>query len=79
MCIICNLHQATAKHPDEDANVQKAEDYLLQFAIAKSAMNLATKAMLDCAQVEPRYDKTHKAMVRIMRTWNSIEQQREAD
>jgi hypothetical protein len=79
MCIICNLTKATARFPDTDANIEVAEEFLLAFAAARKAMAEATNAMRNCAQIDRKYDRTHKQMVRLCREWNAIEQTREAD
>lgn len=79
MCIICNLSIATEKFPDTHANTEKAEEFLCAFAAARRALAEASDAMLRCAQVERRYDKTHKRMVSLCHEWNSLEQFRESD
>ena len=40
-------------------------------------MQAATAAMLVCSKEDANYDKTHKAMVRLVREWNRIEENRE--
>jgi hypothetical protein len=73
MCIICN-----AKTSDF------AVEFLSQFDRSRSAMQSAATAMLECSRnaatpdSKKRYDMTHKAMMRLIRDWNRLEQVREA-
>jgi len=73
MCIICNM-------PDFKDDI--ASDFLSEFAAAQKAMKRATDAMLRVSKEaypahRARYDGIHKEMVRQMREWNKLEQQRE--
>lgn len=76
MCIRCNV-------PDEAGHIDRAQTYLDAFAASRVAMKAAADAMesiletdLD-PEVRRRYDRTHKAMRRRMRGWNSLEELRE--
>lgn len=76
MCIRCNV-------PDGAGHVDRAQAYLDAFAASRIAMKAAADAMqgiletnLD-PEVRSRYDRTHKAMRRRMRDWNSLEELRE--
>lgn len=76
MCIICNLE-------DPSAGLDEADRFLKRFAEASKAMKAAA-AELDAVTKlvrEPhrsRYKQTHHKMVRLMREWNRLEQEREA-
>ncbi len=72
MCIFCNLDK-----DDKGKGVAVAEAFLAAFWRARIAMREATSAMLACSQIDSRYDRTHKAMVRACRAWNQFEQERE--
>lgn len=76
MCIRCNV-------PDGPDHVDRAQAYLDAFAASRVAMKAAADAMqgiletdLD-PEIRSRYDRTHKAMRRRMRDWNSLEELRE--
>ena len=77
MCIICNLGKATDDFPDINKNVERAEEFLVAFARARVAMEQATEAMLACAKIDKKYDRTHKTMVGLRRRWNALEESRE--
>ena len=77
MCIICNCNKA-------------GDTFLHEHFVAARSMKNAAAAMLICSQTsnskfEPdraaenrkRYDKTHKKMVKLIRAWNRLEQERE--
>lgn len=72
MCIICN------------AGVDAGTEALDHFASSRPAMRRATDAMLGArnattdATAKAHYDRTHKAMVRLMREWNRLEESRES-
>lgn len=74
MCIICNCGD----------NHKEADIFLGSFERARNAMRRAVDAMKVVSTVattkddRKRYDRTHKKMVRILRDWNRIEQEREA-
>ncbi len=75
MCILCNMC------PDDNAR-HAADLFLGAFAIASQKMKLAVEQMRVVAAMCPpahmsRYDAAHKAMVRILRDWNRIEETRE--
>ena len=40
-------------------------------------MKKAKDEMMKCSSVDRRYDAIHKKMVRLIKEWNSIEQERE--
>jgi len=77
MCIICHCGD-------------EGDDFLTEFARTSAAMARAKQSMLKCSHtaVDPvtkapdlkaraAYDKTHKKIARMLREWNSIEQERE--
>jgi hypothetical protein len=77
MCIICNCGD-------------DGDEFLSAFEQARAGMKAAKAAMLKCAEsaVHPatsapyhearaRYDAMHKKIARLLREWNSIEQERE--
>ena len=70
MCIICNCDET-------------GEAFLIAFEGARTNMQAARDHMLECSRVaidqdvRKQYDATHKQMVRLIREWNSLEQQRE--
>ena len=74
MCIVCNC---------DGGGYQHGAAFLSEFERARKAMADSAAAMLRCAEVAPdpddreRYDRTHKQMVRLIRDWNRLEQQRE--
>ena len=74
MCIVCNV-------PDTDL----AFSYLDANDTALMAMRHAADKMLACSRAaatpESRraYDMAHKAMRRLIRYWNRLEQQREVE
>lgn len=71
MVILCNADEAAA------------ERYLIEDQDARRHMRAAADAMLECsktakdAETAARYDAAHKKMVRLMRDWNRLEQERE--
>lgn len=72
MCIICNCGE------------EAGDRFLGAFQQSQESMKAAADAML-MASKEARtpeqrrqYDRTHKAMVRLTREWNALEQLREA-
>ncbi len=75
MCILCNM--------GHDANARcEANFFLGDFAGASKKMKLAVEQMRVVARACPpshrgQYDAAHKAMVRILRDWNRIEETRE--
>ncbi|MGN7160821.1 hypothetical protein [Sphingomonas sp. SAFR-052] len=74
MCIVCNVGDS---HPT-------AYRFLDDFRKSQEAMKAAADAMLAVSAVavtaedRKRYKAVHKRMVRQMREWSKIEQQREA-
>ena len=72
MCIICECGTSDA-----------SEEYLMSHEKTKLEMRKAAKAMLECSKVaitkegRKSYDNTHKKMVKLIRDWNRIEQERE--
>lgn len=70
MCIICNCGDT-------------GDAFLLAHTGAANRMKLAAEAMLKCAMIAPtpeqrrQYDRTHKKIVRQLRDWNRLEQERE--
>ena len=71
MCIICNCGD-------------DGDNFLWEYQLSRDAMNKAKEAMLKCMsaarQKNPKsrkYDATHKAMVRLIREWNRLEETRE--
>jgi hypothetical protein len=66
MCILCNC-----------GFDGPADEFLGAFEASRRIMKRATEEMGRCARIDRRYDKTHKRMVRLMRDWNRIEQERE--
>lgn len=79
MCIICNM-----MGPEPNGNAMEAGlKFLREFNYAQEHMRAATEAMRRCKpfvsdeETRKRYDRTHKAMVRISREWNRIEHERE--
>lgn len=70
MCIICESEMA-------------GDRFLAAFKQSREAMEKASVAMLAASMAaatpegKRRYDRTHKAMVRLMREWNSLEASRE--
>lgn len=71
MCIICNCGD-------------DGDEFLSAFASARIEMKRAKEAMLKCSQVatttsdRAKYDTTHKAMARLIREWNRLEESRES-
>ncbi len=71
MCIICNCDEI-------------GDRFLLAFARSRKSMKESTRAMLECSKaasdhtIKARYSFMHKKMVRLERSWNAIEQEREA-
>jgi hypothetical protein len=63
----------------------KVEAFLCEFARAREHMKKAADALLQVRELpksEPdkkRYDRAHKRVVRLIRDWNRIEQEREAE
>ena len=75
MCILCNMGQ------DKSAWAE-ADKFLGNFADASRAMRQAVEQMRVVVGVCPsghmsQYDAAHKAMVRILRDWNRVEETRE--
>lgn len=70
MCIICNvtIGQETS---------ELGSEFLNDFETARKAMSKAALTMARCAQIDKRYDRTHKKMIKILRAWNKLEQSRE--
>jgi len=66
MCIVCNC---------EDAG----DEFLVEYERARTAMDRAAQAMLACSKIDRRYDRSHKALVKLCREWNKIEHEREAE
>ena len=64
MCIICNCGA-------------DGENFLASFSLSRDAMKKAKDEMMKCSSVDRRYDAIHKKMVRLIKEWNSIEQERE--
>lgn len=60
-----------------------SEDFLHHFSLAHREMKKATQAMLKVSQnsytpeLAKNYDKVHKKMLRVMKQWARIEQERE--
>lgn len=73
MCIICNCEPMS----------EEPEIFLIKFEQSRQAMTQATLAMLAVSKMaatpeaRARYDRTHKAMVRLQREWNALESARE--
>jgi hypothetical protein len=65
MCIMCNL------------GFDKGDEFLFDFVAARHAMEKAAQTMKECAAIHRPYDRTHKRMVKLIRDWNRIEQERE--
>ena len=75
MCIFCNMGH------DESA-LNEADKFLGEFAGASRKMKQAVDQMKVVAGVCPpahrsQYDAAHKALVRILRNWNRMEELRE--
>ena len=70
-CIVCNCDNMGL-------------DFLSEFSKAQNNMRLASRLMFACSKVaedeetKKRYDKAHKKMVKIIKEWNKIEHEREA-
>lgn len=76
MCIICKT--------STEEGVLAANVFLSEYSMAQRRMKAAIKAMLEVKDhVSPeqarQYDRIHKRMKAILRDWNSIEHQREAN
>ena len=65
MCIVCNV------------GYELADPCLEWHGKAREAMRKAADAFLAASAADRRYDSTHKAMVRLIREWNRLEQTRE--
>ena len=65
MCIICNV------------GTDLADPCLWEHVQARLAMQKAADAFMAASKVDRRYDATHKAMVRLIRDWNRLEETRE--
>ena len=72
MCIVCNSgdsgSQALDDHRTAGDRMKRAADSMLQAALSTASPSAAK-----------RYKRTHKAMVRMARDWNRLEQEREVD
>jgi len=77
MCIICNCTKGGSAE-EEVANMMKACDFLDSFEVARSSMRRAAGLIHTLSKIDRRYDRTHKRMIRLIRDWNRIEQEREA-
>jgi len=72
MCIMCNV------------GFDLGDRFMDEFASARVHMNRAAAAMLECKAaaksiaVSKQYDRTHKAMVKLIRDWNRLQEMREA-
>ena len=75
MCIICNLSVKGKEHE----GCQLAINFINKFEQASHAMKQATNSMLEVKKFDRNYDNTHKKMVKLMRAWNRLEQEREED
>jgi len=70
MCIICNCGDT-------------GDRFLSEHYAAKLAIEKAKLTMLGCSKVattpeaRKRYDSTHKAMAKLLRDWNRLEELRE--
>lgn len=66
MCIICNCNE-------------KGDEFLMDHFSARVAMKKAIKSMEACYDVSnmKKYRKAQYKMVRILREWNRIEENRE--
>lgn len=77
MCIICNFTT-----PDEQFG-GCGDRFLSAFSASRANMKRAADEMLICSKTAPTpearklYGRAHKKMVRIIRDWNRIEQERE--
>ena len=75
MCIICNCKEYS-KAPDE---------FISAFESSRASMKKACDSMKRVSEEAiseehaKRYDRTHKKMVRLLRDWNRIEQERESN
>lgn len=72
MCIICNAPEAG---DDFLTHFHRASEHMRRAAAAMHKASEETAQLVD----QVRYDKTHKAMVRLIRQWNRIEHEREND
>lgn len=61
----------------DDKDVLSVFAFQREYREAQEAMKRAADAMRDCCEFSPRYDGTHKAMVRLIREWNKLEHTRE--
>jgi hypothetical protein len=73
------LHQHVGGYED----FWKVEAFLFEFRHAQEHMKKSAAALLDVRALpadkaaRKRYDRAHKKMVRLIRDWNRIEQERE--
>ena len=67
-------------HCRDQGEAEFADHVLHTFEMARRSMEIAAATMHQAGRVlDKRYDRSHKAMRRLMREWNRIEQEREAD
>lgn len=78
MCIVCNMGRDLRA-------VDTANEFLWQWRASGKAMAAAADAMLAVSRTAPspvdrkRYDRLHKRMVKAIRDWNRLEEDRERE
>lgn len=71
MCIICNTGLLGVEFLEAFTESQTA------MKLAADKLLIASKSTHISKDLRKRYDQEHKKMVRLIRTWNSIEHSRE--